>query len=148
MRPDEERVLERYIRERELKRGSQRKGIADIFLGVEKHLTAEELYILAKKKYPRVSFATVYRALKALCECGLCRELRFEDGATRYEHLYAHEHHDHLICTKCGTLVEVVDDAIERAQTKLFRRHGFIPQRHRMDLYGICDKCGKSAKGK
>ncbi|MCM8798259.1 MAG: transcriptional repressor [Candidatus Omnitrophica bacterium] len=42
-----------------------------------------------------------------LCECGLCRELRFDDGTTRYEHLYGHQHHDHLICTKCGRFVEI-----------------------------------------
>lgn len=147
MRHEEERILENYIAEKGLKRGSQRKGIAEIFLGTEKHLSAEELYALAKKKYPRVSFATVYRALKVLCDCGLCRELRFDDGVSRYEHLYRHEHHDHLICTVCGRFVEVTDNAIERLQMKLFKRCGFIPQRHRLDLYGICDKCGKKTSG-
>ena len=76
-----------------------------------------------------------------LAEAGLCRELKFDDGTTRYEHLYGHRHHDHLICTTCGRFVEVVDPAIERLQMRVAERHGFRPERHRMEIYGICRRC-------
>jgi Fur family ferric uptake transcriptional regulator len=88
-----------------------------------------------------VGFATVYRTMKLLCESGMCRELSFEDGTTRYEHNYGHEHHDHLICTECGRCLEVIDGKIERLQERLMKHHGFSPKYHRMNLYGICKKC-------
>lgn len=139
----EEKIFEDYLNSQNLKHSQQRGKIADIFLSVDKHLTAEELYRLVKKKDQTLGFATVYRTLKLLCEAGLCRELKFEDGTTRYEHLYGHQHHDHLICTGCGKFVEVVEPGIEHLQERIFKEYNFYPQRHRMELYGICKKCKK-----
>ena len=142
MVPEKERkIFEDYLATKNLKHSEQRKEILHIFLGIDKHLTANELYRLVQKKNPAIGHATIYRTLKLLCECGLCRELRFEDGTTRYEHLYGHQHHDHLICTKCGRFVEVVDSQIESLQEKLIKQHGFYPERHRMELYGVCKRC-------
>jgi len=139
----EKRILEDYLAAKDLKYSRQREEILDVFLSTDRHPTANELYNSVRKKYPRLGFATIYRTLKLLCACGLGRELKLEDGTTRYEHLYGHRHHDHLICTKCGRFVEVVDSAIERLQEKLFKRYGFYPQRHRLELYGICRNCKK-----
>ena len=136
----EKTIFEEFLVEKNLKHSNQREQILDVFLDVEKHLTAEELHKIVREKYPNIGYVTVYRTLKLLCEAGLCRELHFEDGTARYEHLYGHQHHDHLICTKCGQFIAVVDPEIERLQNKLFRTHGFIPGDHRMELYGICDK--------
>ena len=137
----EEKIFEGYLAACKLKHSQQRKEITDVFLSIDRHLTADELYRIIKKKVPNIGYATVCRTLKLLCECGLCRELKFEDGTSRYEHLYEHRHHDHLICTKCGRFVEVVDPEIEHLQERLFKAHGFHPQRHRMELYGICERC-------
>lgn len=139
----EEAMFDYYLRSKNRKHSGQRKGIMRIFLSIDKHLTANELYRIVQNKYPSVGYATIYRTLKLLCECGLCRELKLDDGTTRYEHLYGHRHHDHLICTKCGQFVEVVDPDIERLQERLFKLHGFHPQRHRLELYGICKRCKK-----
>lgn len=136
-------VFEHYIDEKSLKHSKQREEILDIFLKLDKHLSADELYRIVKKKYPTIGFATVYRTLKLLCESGLSRELKLEDGVTRYEHLYNHKHHDHLVCTKCGKFVEVVDTEIEKLQERLAAKHGFSVQRHRMELYGLCRSCNK-----
>jgi Fur family ferric uptake transcriptional regulator len=139
----ERKIFEDYLTTKNLKHSEQRKEILHIFLSIDKHLTANELYGLVQKKYQSIGYATIYRTLKLLCGCGLCRELRFEDGTTRYEHLYGHQHHDHLICTKCGRFVEVVDPEIERLQERLIKQHGFYPERHRMELYGVCKRCKK-----
>ena len=139
----EENIFEDYLADKNFKHSEQRKEILHIFLNIDKHLTANELYRIVQKKYPAVGYATIYRTLRLLCECGLCRELKLEDGTTRYEHLYGHQHHDHLICTKCGRFVEVVDLEIERLQEKLVKQHGFYPERHRMELYGVCKRCKK-----
>jgi len=143
MMAKEERIFEEYILSRNRKHSKRRKAILDIFLRIDRHVTAEELCAAVKRTHPAIGHTTVYRTLKLLVECGLCRELKFEDGTTRYEHLYDHRHHDHLICTECGRLVEVVEKDIERLQEKLFRRYGFYPQRHRMELYGVCSRCKK-----
>lgn len=138
---NEKEIFEQYLCNKVLKHSGQRGKIVDVFLEIDQHLTLDELYRLVRKKHPGIGYATVYRTMKLLCACGLCRELKFEDGQTRYEHLYGHQHHDHLICTCCGKFVEVVDLEIERLQERLFAQHGFYPQRHRLELYGICQKC-------
>jgi Fur family ferric uptake transcriptional regulator len=137
----EKELFQNYIESRGLRHSEQRMQILDVFLKTEKHLTTEELHKLTQKKHPSIGVATVYRTLKLLIECGLCRELKLEDGITRYEHLYGHEHHDHLVCTQCGALVEVLDAEIERLQDKLARSHGFKIESHKLELYGICRQC-------
>ena len=137
----EEKIFENYLGNKNFKHSEQRKKILNVFLSIDRHLTADELYRITKKKYPSLGYATVYRTLKLLCECGLSRELKFENGTSRYEHLYGHQHHDHLICTKCGSFLEILDPEIERLQEKLIKIHGFSPQGHRMELYGICKNC-------
>ena len=79
--------------------------------------------------------------MKLLSEAGLCRELQLEDGTTRYEHLYNHKHHDHLICTKCGKFIEIESPQIEALQEKLAKENGFVLLKHRLELYGICSTC-------
>jgi Fur family ferric uptake transcriptional regulator len=139
----EEDILTEYLKKKDLKLTEQRKIILDAFLNIESHITAEELYDIIKQNNPEVGVATVYRTLKILCECGLANELKFSDRAARYEHLFDHEHHDHLICLKCGKFTEVCDPEIEELQQKLAQRNKFQVLRHRMELYGICEHCRK-----
>ena len=143
MKNKEKEVFTNYLSVNKFRQSEQRNRILDIFLGIDQHLTAEELYLAAKRKCPSVGFATVYRTLKLLCASGVCRKLKPEDGPARYEHLYGHRHHYHLICTKCGSFKEVFDPEIEKLQERLSRAYGFLTQRHRMELYGTCRKCQK-----
>ena len=137
----EEGLLTEYLKEKELKLTGQRKIILDAFLNTEVHVTAEELYDKLKKSNPGIGLTTVYRTLKLFSDCGLANELKFSDGVSHYEHLFGHEHHDHLVCINCGKYIEVCDPQIEELQKKLARENRFKILRHRMDLYGICDDC-------
>ncbi|RJQ44825.1 MAG: transcriptional repressor [Nitrospiraceae bacterium] len=137
----EQKILDDFVKNKGLKHSSQRKDILMAFLRTEKHLTAEELYSLVRKKNPAIGIATVYRTLKLFCDCGLSRELRLGSEAVRYEHLYGHEHHDHLVCLTCGDFIEVVDPEIEHLQEKLARKEGFTLQGHKLIMYGICQGC-------
>jgi Fe2+/Zn2+ uptake regulation proteins len=137
----EEDILYEYLKKKDLKLTEQRKIILDAFLNIETHITAEELYDIIKKTNPEVGVATVYRTLKILCECGLANEVKFSDNVAHYEHLFDHQHHDHLICIKCGKYTEVCDPEIEKLQQKLAQKNKFQILRHRMDLYGICENC-------
>ncbi|MBI5740991.1 MAG: transcriptional repressor [Nitrospirae bacterium] len=138
---EEQKILDDFVREKGLKHSGQRKDILLTFLKTEKHLSADELYALVKKKNPAIGIATVYRTLKLLCESGLSSELRLGSGAVRYEHFYGHEHHDHLVCVKCGEFIEVVDPEIEKLQERLAAKEDFSLQGHKLLMYGICRKC-------
>ena len=120
---------------------AQRKKILDVFLRMEGHFSSEELYARTKRVDPRVGYTTVYRTLRLLCECGLAEERHFRDGLTRYELGHTREHHDHLVCVKCGTIVEFENDHIERLQRKVAEANGFKLVDHRHELYGQCSSC-------
>ncbi len=134
-------AFNRFAAKRGLRSTRQRDLILDVFLSSHDHLSVEELYLKVKATNPGVGQATVYRTLKLFVEAGLAREMTMSDGQTRYEHLSAGEHHDHLICTRCGAIVEFEDATIERLQGEIALRHGFSITSHRLDLYGICPAC-------
>ncbi|UCE72632.1 MAG: transcriptional repressor [Nitrospiraceae bacterium] len=139
---EENKIFDVFVHSKGLKQSSQRKDILRTFLKTEKHLTADELHRLVNKNNPAIGIATVYRTLKLIKESGLCCEFKLNDGTTTYEHLYNHDHHDHLICNSCGNLIEVLDPEIEKLQEKLARKHGFHISSHKLDIYGICKECG------
>jgi Fur family ferric uptake transcriptional regulator len=134
-------VLNRYIAEKGLKSTRQRNLIVESFFAAGGHLNVEELLARVREQDRKVSAATVYRTMKLLTECGLAQPRHFGDGQTRYE--TAGDHHDHLICTRCGHIVEFENDEIERLQLAVAKRHGFQVTSHKMELYGLCGKCKK-----
>ena len=144
--PDQ--VLNQYLREKGIRQSEQRAKVLEVFLNTERHLTANELYEILRKRYPKIGYATVYRAMKVITEAGIAEEIEFGDGAKRFEHKYGHEHHDHLICIECGKFVEAMNPQIEELQEKLANDHGFTLLRHKMHLFGICKKCGRKSKKK
>jgi Fur family ferric uptake transcriptional regulator len=137
-----QRRFEQALRERGLKSTSQRDDIARVFFSAEGHLSIDELYNAVRKVNPRVGYATVYRTLKLLKECGLAAERHFDDGQARFEAVEEEaQHHDHIICERCGKIVEFASQELERLQERVGRFLGFVVSRHRMELYGICAEC-------
>jgi Fur family ferric uptake transcriptional regulator len=143
--PDVDRLKDRwseYLRRHQLKTTQQRELIVDSFLHLEGHVSIEDLLTRVRKRSARVGYATVYRTLKLLTECGLAAPRQFGDGQTRYEVAddIAH-HHDHLICLQCGLILEFENDEIERLQDEMAARlGGFKVVRHKLELYGLCPK--------
>ena len=137
-------VFASYLSDKNLKMTPQRRLILDTLLKQGEHLSSEELYAKVKKRDKSVGQATVYRTLKLLSESGLVEPLDFADGLTRYELSYGEEHHDHLICEKCGKNIEILDDTIEKRQVQIAKEEGFTLLRHKMYLYGICPDCRKA----
>ena len=76
-----------------------------------------------------------------IADCGLAREVDLADGITRYEHLYNHEHHDHMICMHCGTSIEFYNAEIEAVQDAASAQLGFRVLDHRLQIYGLCTNC-------
>lgn len=139
----EHRVLDEFIRSRRLRYTFQRKKILSVFLSVEGHMSIEELFKHVRRQFPKIGFSTVYRTMKLLAASGLCRQLNFGDGASRFEHQYNHQHHDHLICTKCGKCIEVWNPRLERIQEEVTRKNDFTPFTHKLEIFGLCSSCVK-----
>jgi len=140
-REEARNIFTDFLKKKGLRNTWQRQSILDTFLSTGAHITADELYNSVKRKHPDIGFATIHRNLRLMCECGLADEIKIGNKKTRYEQKAGHGHHDHLICTKCCKFIEVHDDKIERLQEKLAEANDFIPQRHKLEIYGLCRKC-------
>jgi len=139
-------IFRQYLKDRGMLYSEQREQILDIFLKTEKHPTIGDLYKLVRKKNPKIGLATVYRAMRVICDADLARETDFGDGVRRFEHKYQHQHHDHLVCLKCGKISEVMSPEIEKLQERLAKKYSFTPLRHRMQIFGICRKCKRKGE--
>jgi Fur family transcriptional regulator, ferric uptake regulator len=134
-------IIERCA-EHGLRLTEQRKVIARVIEGVTDHPDTEELHRRVIAVDPSVSIATVYRTVKLFKETGILEKLDFGDGRARYE-TADREHHDHLIDTQSGKVIEFVDPEIEKLQEKIAKRLGYKLTGHRMELYGIPVKATK-----
>jgi Fur family ferric uptake transcriptional regulator len=139
--PDVRNIFIEYLKKKNMKLTRQREVILDSFLDSRQHVSVEDFYNVMKKKDATIGHATVFRTLKLLCEADIAKEVELGDKRVRYECNYGHEHHDHLVCVRCGTFIEAVDPAIEKLQDKLCREFSFTPHRHRMEIFGVCKKC-------
>jgi Fur family ferric uptake transcriptional regulator len=135
---EEMEVFHNHLVKQKLKRTSQRDLILEVFLETEDHLSVEELYELVKRRDSSVGFTTVYRTVRLLVDAKLAREVNFNDGRTRYEHEYKHDHHDHLICTECDALIEFFSPEIERLQEEIAGKYGFAMMDHSHRIFGQC----------
>jgi Fur family ferric uptake transcriptional regulator len=129
-----------YLLREGLKSTRQRDLIVEVFAGMREHVRVEDLLARVKRRDKGIGYATVYRTLKLLVDAGLAAERHFGDGQARFE-VRELEHHDHLICEGCGTIVEFTDPSIEARQDEIAQRHGFVLRRHRHELYGLCQSC-------
>ncbi len=129
-----------YLDKMQLKSTKQRDLVAKTFFGMTGHVGIEELLAEARKENSRLGYATVYRTMKLLTECGLAAVRKFGEGQTLYETAGDTAHHDHLICLDCGYVLEFENHDIERLQDQVARSFGFNLVRHKLELYGLCPK--------
>ncbi len=132
-------ALKDHLAKHHLKLTRQREHILNAFLRSE-HVTAEQMYRQLSKKDPHIGLATIYRTLNLFCEAGLAQARHFR-SQTQYDNVSHKGHHDHLICTGCGKIVEFENCDIERLQEEVARRNGFTIQTHKLELYGLCAAC-------
>jgi Fur family ferric uptake transcriptional regulator len=134
--------LQSYMVKKGLRSTAQRRLIVDTFFEGASHMTIEDLLAEVRSKDKGIGYATVYRTLKLLAECGVASERRFGDGLSRYELAdEATSHHDHLICVNCGKIVEFEEPRIEELQDEVAERYGFSITSHKHEMYGVCPDC-------
>ncbi|MDH3328905.1 MAG: transcriptional repressor [Desulfobulbaceae bacterium] len=134
--------FEHYLKINSLKMTNQRYLVAQAFLKHKGHISAEDLYRIVQKKFPQIGFTTVYRTLNLLVEVGLASPNSFKGSFTRFEPADTQEHHDHLICTACGKIIEFKNDHIEELQDEVASQNGFRITEHTLEIFGLCDNCG------
>jgi Fur family ferric uptake transcriptional regulator len=141
--PDEaERLLERFrrhLRDRRLPVTRQRLAVAGTVFAAGDHLSVLDLSRRLAAGGDEVGTATLYRTLQLLVETGLVRERDFGEGFARYEP--AAEGHDHLICQRCGVVVEFSGERVERMLRLTADEHHFLYRRHHLEVHGLCQTC-------
>jgi Fur family ferric uptake transcriptional regulator len=136
-------VASQDLREAGLKATLPRVKILEIMEADEnRHLSAEEIYKILSDAGNDVGLATVYRVLTQFESAGLVTRHHFEGGTSVFE-LNQGEHHDHILCVKCGRVEEFVDEVIEQRQKAIAAKAGFSMTDHCLYIYGICQECQK-----
>ena len=121
---------------------TQRRVILDAIIeNQEKHLNPEEIYDIVKIKYPEIGIATVYRTLQLLEKLNIINKLNFDDGYNRYELNKNSDNHHHLICLKCGKVMEVKLDLLEKLENEIEEENGFRIVDHNVKFFGYCADC-------
>ena len=136
--------VEEKLKSKEYKLTPQRQQILQVLLeNKDKHLSAEDVYTLVKKKAPDVGLATVYRTLELIVEFDIVHSINFGDGRKRYEYGDDSEghHHHHAICLKCGKITEINEDLLEDLEKQVSKDYNFSVTDHELKIYGYCRTC-------
>ncbi len=137
----EKEVFRNFLYKRGLKLTKERQRILDEVFALHGHFDPEELLLRMKNKGMKVSKASVYRTLPLLVASGLIEQVEKNDKHAHYEHTFGHGHHDHLICMKCGRVIEVYSPKLEAIQNELCRESDFDGMTHTLEIKGCCCDC-------
>jgi Fur family ferric uptake transcriptional regulator len=137
----EKKQFIRLFQEQGLDRFDERFQVLEAFLQLDHHVSHADIVQQLKKNGFQLSDAFVVSSMEHLCRFGFATRVEFEGGEPLYEHRHLGIHHDHMICTKCGTILEFKDEALEKQQQKVTREYGFHMLQHRMEIYGLCSAC-------
>ena len=141
---ENQKVLSHFkniLRQEGLKYTPQRVAVLKEIIKDQQHRECEDIYLALRHKGSHVSRATVYRTMDILVKNNFARKMEIGDGRVRYESKVDSPHHDHLVCTSCGKIMEFVNQDIEDLQNKIAKRYHFKLQRHIHQLFGICREC-------
>jgi Fur family ferric uptake transcriptional regulator len=118
----------------------QRLMILEAIEGASGHISAEEIYLDIRKRYPGLNISTVYRTLELLKEMGLVTETDMGDGRVRF-HSQGHEHHHHLVCSKCGKVIDLDESTMAPLTSVLADEYGFRADLKHLAIFGQCKSC-------
>lgn len=135
-------LFDRFLRENRLKHTAQRLKVVKRAFSMPKHFSAEDLYAVLKRERTYVSKATVYRTLKLLVDAHFLDELEIRARESKYyEPVHGREHHDHMICLRCGDIAEFSNEVIEQLQEQAAKERKFHVLSHSLKLFGLCVSC-------
>ena len=136
------RLFGRYLREQGRPVTHQREAVAEVVFGSEEHLSVDGIEQRLRERGDRIGKATIYRTLDLLVRSRLVEEHDFGEGFKRYEHRLSRQPvHEHLVCLECGKVIEFQSPEIQSVEVRVQQAHGFVPARHRLEIYGLCREC-------
>jgi Fur family ferric uptake transcriptional regulator len=137
----EKQQFRRLFEDEGIDRIKDRLAILGVFLGIERHISFQELIDALKDDGYSFEPDFVKKTLNLLCRYGFATKKKFEGRRALYEHRHLGFHHDHLICTKCGKIDEFESRQMEDLQVEIAALHGFHVLQHKMEIYGLCSEC-------
>jgi len=149
MSPSIDREVTRFqtfLQGQGLKLTAERTALVREIFSTHYHFEADELLFKMKEKNVKISRATVYRTLELLVKSGLVRRVHLGEDHYHYEHVSGNSHHDHLICTTCGGVIEFHDEELERLQMAICEKKKFTPTFHNLQILGVCDPCRRKGQ--
>ena len=135
-----------FLQQQGLKLTSERIALVREIFSIHYHFEADELLFKMKEKNVKISRATVYRTLELLVKSGMVRRVHLGEDHYHYEHVTGNSHHDHLICTTCGGVIEFHDPVLEQRQREICERKKFTPTFHNLQILGVCDPCRRKGQ--
>jgi Fur family ferric uptake transcriptional regulator len=139
----ESNIFRQYLGDKGLKLTKERVAILNEVFSFHGHFEPEHLYLRIKGSGLKASRASVYRTLNLLIESGLVEKVTRTEKGNVYEHTYGHGHHDHLICERCGAMVEFYSEKLENIQKDICAKNSFKGTSHRLEIRGHCKKCNR-----
>ncbi len=137
----EDKIFREFLEKKGCKFTKERAVILKEVFADHGHFDPDDLLIKMRKKGIRVSKASIYRTLPLLLECGLIEQVLKVDKHAHYEHTFGHGHHDHLICIRCGKVIQLFSEKLERLQGQLCKKENFRCVSHTLEMKGYCKKC-------
>lgn len=135
-----------FLQQQGQKLTSERTALVREIFSIHYHFEADELLFKMKEKNVKISRATVYRTLELLVKSGMVRRVHLGEDHYHYEHVTGDSHHDHLICTACGGVIEFHDEVLEQRQREICEKKKFTPTFHNLQILGVCDPCKRKGQ--
>ena len=143
-RHDSEKIqFKKLFQQQGLDQFDKRFKVLEIFLKIDEHVSSQDLTKLLEQEEGSFNENFVTGTMDLLCQYGFASKIEFNTGVPRFEHCHLGLHHDHMICTKCGKIIEFKDEELEKNQSHMASAYGFHMLQHKMEIYGICSECLK-----
>ncbi|MCK5098810.1 MAG: FeoA domain-containing protein, partial [Desulfobacteraceae bacterium] len=144
IRHENEKIqFKKLFQQQGLDQFNNRFKVLEMFLQTDEHITCEDLTKKLKQDGESFDINFVAGTMELLCKYGFASKIKFNNGVDRFEHRHLGLHHDHMICTKCGKIIEFRDEELEKNQSDMAKAYGFHMLQHKMEIYGICPECLK-----
>ena len=139
-------IFQAFLRKKGLKLTKERMSVLKEVFSFHAHFEPEHLYLRIKGSGIKASRASVYRTLNLLVESGLVERISRTEKSNIYEHTFGHKHHDHMICTACGEIIEFYSERLEDVQNMICTENDFHGTSHILEIRGQCGKCRKRVR--